>query len=157
VGVEVGQSIGTTAPSDETPAADAPAPASTSTVNRIARYKAGAGFTMYYDNPGIQLGLRHVEVEINGVLRNLFLTESRFNEETKKTDTTDDGLHGYAQVDLKVFLVETSSGKFGFKLSFNRGRLPPVYAEVKSFDFGFVIESGDDNGKANASTRQSRR
>jgi len=28
--------------------------------------------------------------------------------------------------------------------------LPPVYAEVKSFSFGFVIESGDDDGKATA-------
>ena len=53
-------------------------------------------------------------------------------------------------MDLKVFFVDTDKGRFGFKLSFNRGRLPPVYAEVKSFDFGFVIESGDDHAQNTA-------
>jgi hypothetical protein len=153
-GIEVGQVLGTTAPSTD-PAAPSP------TVNRIARYKAGGGLTVYYDNPGAQLPLQRVEVDINGVLRHLFLYESRFNAETKKTDTTDDGFHGYAQIALKVFFGETDAARFGFKLSFNRGRLPPVYAEVKSFDFGFVIESADDGnaiaarqgGPANRSAR----
>jgi hypothetical protein len=56
---------------------------------------------------------------------------------------------------VKVFFGETDAGRFGFKLSFNRGRLPPVYAEVKSFDFGFVIESGDNDGKASAERKAS--
>ena len=147
VGVEFGQGLGTAPPSGDTPP---PAGEVAQEVNRIARYKAGAGFTLYYDNPGTPLPLRRVEVDINGILRHLFLSESRFNTETKAIDMTDDGLHGYAQVDLKVFFAETDAGRYGFKLSLNRGRLPPVYAEVNSFDFGFVIESGDDDDTTTA-------
>lgn len=140
-GIEVGQSLGTTVPTPVDPEVEPE-------VNRIARYKAGAGFTVFYDNPGTQLPLRRVEIDINGVVRQLFLTESRFNNEANLTDLTDKGFHGYAQIDFKVFFVETIAGRYGFKLSFNRGRLPPVYAQVNSFDFGFLVESGDDNGQA---------
>ncbi len=140
-GIEVGQSLGTTVPEPTTPEGDPD-------VNRIARYKAGAGLTVFYDNPGTQLPLRRVEIDINGVMRQLFLSESRFNADTNLTDTTDNGFHGYAQIDFKVFFVETIAGRYGFKVSFNRGRLPPVYAQVNSFDFGFLVESGDDNGQA---------
>lgn len=155
-GFEAGQSLGTTAPPEETAPADgagAPDSASTPEVNRIARIKAGAGLTVFYDNPRAHVPLRRIELDVNAVLRHLFLIESRFNEETKKTDTTDDGLHGYGQVDLKVFFGETDAGRFGVKLSYNRGRLPPVYAQVNSFEFGFVIESGDGNGKAVTESR----
>jgi hypothetical protein len=148
-GIEVGQSVGTSVPDD--PAA--PDASTDPAVNRIARYKAGAGLTVYFDNSGVPLGIRRVEVEVNGVLRHLFLTESRFNEEAKQTDTTDDGLHPYGQVDVKLFVGESTAGRFGVKLSYNRGRLPPVYAEVKSFTFGFLIESGGDDAKANAERR----
>ena len=143
-GIEVGQSIGTTVPPPATPEGDPAEPE----VNRIARYKAGAGLTVFFDNPGTQLPLRRVEIDINGVMRQLFLTESRFNDATNMTDSTDKGFHGYAQIDFKVFFVETLAGRYGFKVSFNRGRLPPVYAQVNSFDFGFLVESGDDNGQA---------
>lgn len=91
-----------------------------------------------------------MELEVSEVLRQFFLTESRFNEETKQTDATDDGLHPYGQGDLKLFVGETDAGRFGVKLSCNRGRLPPVYSEVKSFTFGFLIESGGDTAKADA-------
>jgi hypothetical protein len=146
-GVEVGQSLGLTV---QTATAAPPDATATKPVNRIARYKAGAGFTMYYDNPGAQLPLRRVELDVNGVLRQLFLTESRFNADTKKVDTTTKGLHPYGQVDLKVFIGESTAGRYGFKLSFNRGRLPPVYAQVNSLQFGFVIESVDDDAQATA-------
>lgn len=72
----------------------------------------------------------------------------RFNDETNVTGMTDKGFHGYAQIDFKAFLVETRAGRYGVKPSFNRGRLPPVYAQVSSFDFGFLVQSGDDNGQA---------
>ena len=146
VGVELGQSLETTVPEPEAPADGTPA----KKVNKIARYKGGAGFTLYYDRPDSQVPLRRVELDFNGVARYLGYAESRFDKETKKIDVTDKGWQTYAQLDLKVFFGETDAGRYGLKLSFNRGRLPPVYSEVKSFSFGFVIESGDDDGKATA-------
>jgi hypothetical protein len=147
VGVELGQSLATTVPETGAPTADG---SEAEKVNKIARYKGGAGFTVYYDRPHAQIPLRRVELDINAVARYLGYAESRYNEDTKKIDITDNGWQTYAQVDLKVFFGETQAGRYGMKLSFNRGRLPPVYSEVKSFTFGFVIESGDDDGKATA-------
>jgi hypothetical protein len=148
-GIEVGQSLGTTVPGEPGEMPEIVSP----TVNRIARYKLGGGLTVYYDNPAAQFPLRRIEVDVNGVLRHLFLSESRFNDDTQRTDLTDDGLQGYAQVDLKVFFGETEAGRYGFKVSYNRGRLPPVYADVKSFDFGFIIESGGGDSRAVAVRR----
>lgn len=150
LGVELGQSLATTVPETGAPAADGVV---AEKVNKIARYKGGAGFTLYYDRPDTQLPLRRVELDINGVARYLAYAESRYNTDTKKIDITGDGWQTYAQIDLKVFFGETQAGRYGLKLSFNRGRLPPVYSEVKSFNFGFVIESGDDDGKATAERR----
>ncbi len=145
-GIEAGQSIGTTVLS-----AGTPEPA----VDRIARYKAGAGVTVYYENPVARSLIRRVELDANGVLRHLFLAESRFDAVTRTSAATDDGLHVYGQMDVKVFVAETSAGRYGFKVSFNRGRLPPVYAQVKSVDFGFLMESGDGDDGASAARRAS--
>lgn len=137
VGVEAGQSLGTGAV-DATTVPAAPAPQE---VNKIVRYKGGAGLTIYFDNPNAQIPLRRIALEANTVLRQLFRDETRFNGETKLIDTTDKGTHAYTQVDLKVFVAGTARTRYGFKVSFNRGRLPPVYAQVKSFDFGFLMET----------------
>jgi hypothetical protein len=59
-------------------------------------------------------------------------------------DRTDDGVRSYGQIDLKVFFGESIAGRIGFKLSYNRGRLPPVFADVKAFEFGFLLESAED-------------
>jgi len=56
----------------------------------------------------------------------------------------------YFQADAKVFLFETPSGRYGFKLSYNRGSLPPVYGSVSSFQFGFVIETTDGDTSKDA-------
>jgi hypothetical protein len=128
-GIELGRSVGASTPAE---------------VEWLARYKAGAGFTLHYDNPGAFLPVRRIELDANAVLRYLFADEARFNSETNLVDNTDDGAHSYTQVDLKLFFGQSIAGRYGFKLSFNRGRLPPVFAEVKSFEFGFLLESGDD-------------
>jgi hypothetical protein len=127
-GIELGRSVGVSTPED---------------VDWLARYKAGAGFTLYYDSPGF-LPVRRIELDANAVLRYLFADESRFNSETNSIDLTDDGAHSYSQVDLKVFFGVSIAGRYGLKLSYNRGRLPPVFAQVKSFEFGFLLESGED-------------
>ena len=128
-GLELGRSVGESTPDE---------------VDWIARYKAGVGFTVYYDNPGAVLPLRRIEFDANAVLRYLFASESHFNTDTNVVDRTDDGVRSYGQIDLKVFFGESIAGRYGLKLSFNRGRLPPVFADVNAFEFGFLLESGDD-------------
>jgi hypothetical protein len=111
----------------------------------IARYKTGAGFKIYYDNPTSALPIRRVDFDVNAVWRYLAVDELRFNPDTKAIDRTTDGGHGYAQFDLTLFLAESSSSLFGVKVSYSRGALPPVFATVRSVQFGFVLESNDDN------------
>ena len=98
-GVEVGQSLGTTA---ET----APALLRRRQPRRrwtIARY-GGARFTLCYDQPGHTTVAAAHRLDVNGVMRHLFLTESRFNTETKKIDTTDKGLTAYGAGGPEGFL-----------------------------------------------------
>lgn len=128
-------------PSDQTaPAGNG----SNKNVDWIARYKAGAGMTLYYDDPKSNLPLQRVELDISGVVRNLFFREAMYNRETRSIDETGKGFRGYGQVDLKLFVGQGPSGRYGVKLTYNRGSLPPVFARVKSFQFGFVFESKDD-------------
>jgi hypothetical protein len=90
VGFEVGQNLGTNVPEGSADTQGPPPPS----VNRIARLKAGGGLTVFFDNAGAQLSLRRLELEVSGVLRHLFLDESRFDEAAGTTSTTDDGVHG---------------------------------------------------------------
>src|SRR5438132_10003274 len=48
------------------------------------------------------------------------------------------------QADLKAFIFSNDQGRAGFKVSFIRGGLPPVFADTKAFRFGFVFETSDD-------------
>jgi hypothetical protein len=109
----------------------------------IVRYKAGGGVKWFYDAGATQFPVRRLDLDLNGIWRYLAVEELRFNTETDKLDRTTTGGRGYLQVDLKVFLAETSSGRYGFKASNSRGTLPPVFAPVRSFQAGFVIESID--------------
>jgi hypothetical protein len=109
----------------------------------IARYKAGGGFTVFYQAASPRIPLSRLDFEVDGIWRYLAVDELNFDVGTKKIDRTTDGGHGYLQVAMKAFFAETASGRFGIRASYNRGSLPPVFAAVRSFEFGFVIESND--------------
>jgi hypothetical protein len=111
----------------------------------IARYKVGAGMTFFYNDWSSSFPFRRVELDMNGVGRNLFFKETTYNSQSKTTDSTGKGIRGYAQVDLKLYVGQSDKARYGLKLSYNRGSLPPVFARVKSFQFGFLYESTDDN------------
>lgn len=66
-----------------------------------------------------------------------------WDEKAKAVNKTGKGIRGYGQIDLKVYLGESATALYGLKLSYNRGSLPPVFARVKSFQFGFLYESKD--------------
>ena len=110
----------------------------------IARYKTGLGFRLHYADPEGKTLLQRVELSGDGVLRDLFFNESMWDSKAKAVTRTGKGVRAYGQIDLKVYLGESDKGRYGLKLSYNRGSLPPVFAKVKSFQFGFLWESKDD-------------
>lgn len=132
-GAEIGRRLGTTATGTPSTKHD-----------WIARYKAGAGVSLFFRalQPS-RLPLSRVELDLHTMWRYLAFDELNFNTKTKAIDRTIDGGHAYGQLALKAFFADTASGRFGVKASCNRGSLPPVFAAVKSCEFGFVVESSD--------------
>jgi hypothetical protein len=107
----------------------------------IVRLKAGATLNAFWQNSR-QVGLlRRFELELAVVDRYLFLNEIHYDTATRTNSTIRDGNRYYAQADVKLFVAESKAGRFGVKVSYERGSLPPVYAPVNSFQFGFLFES----------------
>jgi hypothetical protein len=112
----------------------------------LARFKFGGVFTLFYKNRSEGPALfRRVELDLQAVNRYLFRREVQFDEETKANTTTDRGHKPWFQAGLKVYFTDPEEGsgglRSGFRLTYNRGSLPPVFADTKSFQFGFVLES----------------
>lgn len=112
----------------------------------LARFKFGGVFTLFYKNRSEGPALfRRVEFDLQAVDRYLFRREVQFDEETKANTTTDRGHKPWFQAGLKVYFTDPEEGsggmRSGIRLSYNRGSLPPVFANTKSFQFGFVLES----------------
>jgi hypothetical protein len=107
----------------------------------IARFKAGATLSSFWENPAAAGPLKRFELELGVVERFLFLKEIHYDAATKSNSTILDGSKPYFHADAKLFVAESSPGRYGVRISYNRGSLPPVYARVKSFQFGFLFES----------------
>lgn len=112
----------------------------------LARFKFGGVFTLFYKNHSEGPALfRRVQLDVQAVDRYLFRREVQFDKEKMTNTTTDRGNKGWLQADFKVYFTDPEEGsgglRSGFKLSYNRGSLPPVFANTKSFQFGFVLES----------------
>ena len=110
----------------------------------IARYKTGLGFRLHYEDVTGKGLLKRVELSGDSVLRNLFYDEAMWDSKAKAVTRTGKGVRAYGQVDFKVYLGESDKGRYGLKLTYARGSLPPVFAKVKTFQFGFLWESKDD-------------
>jgi hypothetical protein len=110
----------------------------------IARLKTGLGMTFFYEDWKSNLPVKRVDLDVNGVGRDLFCKEAMYDPTTKLDDLRGQGIRGYGQVDLKLYLGESDSARYGVKLSYDRGSLPPVFARVSSFQFGFLYETKDD-------------
>jgi hypothetical protein len=106
----------------------------------IARLKAGATLTLLYVNDGSARFLRRLEFEAGVVHRGLLVEEVRFDDVTQTNNTTDTGHRPYAQADLKAYFFETAGARYGAKISYAYGSLPPVYSKVSSVQFGFLFE-----------------
>jgi hypothetical protein len=136
--MELGYNVSRQPPAgSETPAIDP---------NWLARFKFGGVFTLFYKNHSEGPALfRRVELDVQAVDRYLFRREVQFDEDTKVNTTTARGHKPWFQAGLKIFFTDPEEGsgglRSGFKLTYNRGSLPPVFADTKSFQFGFVLES----------------
>jgi hypothetical protein len=146
VGLEAGYNLGK---ADEAAAAavDPNLALQLAEVDWITRFKAGAGFTLFYRNPESKLPFKRIEFDLQGVYRYLFNREVKFDETTKKNILTDRGHKPWFQGDLKFYMADTDRGRAGFKLTFNRGSLPPVFATTNSFQFGLIFETSEDEDK----------
>jgi hypothetical protein len=130
VGFEGGRNLGTESPVDEK--------------YTIARYKGGATFGLFWKAPNQATSLiKKITLEAQGVNRYLFRKESAYDETTKKAISVTEGRKHYVQADLKVYLASSPQGNYAFRVSFVRGGLPPVYADTKTFRYGFIFESSD--------------
>ena len=109
----------------------------------IARYKAGLGFRLHFEDRSNKSPIHRLELSGEGVARNLFFSEAMYNSKTKAVTSVGKGIRAYGQLDLKAYVGETDKGRYGVKLSVIRGSLPPVFARVKTFQFGFLWESKD--------------
>jgi len=141
-GVEIGQNL-----NKGNDAASMAGSANSNAVNSvdwIARYKFGAGFTLFYRNIKTRFLFKRVELDAQFVGRYLFKSEIMFDEATMKNISTTTGLKPWSQVGLNAYIADTPSGRFGFKLSYKKGSLPPVFSPTNSFQFGFLFETADD-------------
>ncbi|MCA1566314.1 MAG: hypothetical protein LC803_11880 [Acidobacteria bacterium] len=110
----------------------------------LARFKTGAVFNMFYQADNQNALLNRLDFEVQGVNRYLFKSESVFDETTQKANLIEKGNKYWLQADLKfLFGPRVQAGRVGFRASFRRGSLPPVYAFNKAFTFGIVFETSD--------------
>jgi hypothetical protein len=130
-----------------------------SRVDWIARFKAGGEFTLRLlpsakgDNWGVELNLGYVN-------RHLFRDEVFTQATTKDGMTTNKlvtvgrGDKAWRQADLKVFLFGDGMKRYGLKVSYNNGQLPPAFTPTKGFQFGMVVESSDDKQSGEPANNQ---
>jgi hypothetical protein len=114
-------------------------------VDWIARYKFGGVLSFLYRNRESLFPVKVVQFDVQAVDRYLFRREVMFDEATQMNVMTDKGHKPWVQADLKFYFTDPPRGgaglRSGIKISFNRGSLPPVFSQTRSFQFGFIFES----------------
>ena len=113
----------------------------------IARLKSGGTVTLRYNSASNNF-LSRIDLELNAVDRYLFLHELTTDPKTNTVTLLEKGNKYYAEGNLKFYFSKIGMGRPGFRVSFKRGFLPPVFAFTKAFDAGFFFESSDDKTAA---------
>lgn len=70
-----------------------------------------------------------------------------------KLVTVGSGNKAWRQADLKVFLFGDGTKRYGLKVSYNNGQLPPAFTPTRGFQFGMVVESSDDKQGGGAANK----
>jgi hypothetical protein len=116
-------------------------------VDWIVRGKIGTQATLRYNRRTSQtLPFQSLELNVAGVSRHLFRNELQYTAGTDKVDRVVTGWRPWAQIDLKLMLAENEKGRYGLKLTYQNGSLPPVFANTRAIQFGIVYESNDKTG-----------
>jgi hypothetical protein len=111
----------------------------------LVRLKSGLILELFYQAREEGSLLNRIEFDVQAVDRYLFKRESALDEATKKVVLTDNGNTYWIQSDAKFFFgPKTQFGRAGFRVSFRRGSLPPVYSFTKAFNLGIVFQSAAD-------------
>ena len=58
-----------------------------------------------------------------------------------------DGHRPWYEANLLIYVAEAPGGRYGFRLDYKNGSLPPNFVVVKTFQFGFVFETKDGEQK----------
>jgi hypothetical protein len=112
----------------------------------LARVKTGGVFTLFYQAINDRDFVNRVEFETQAVNRYLFTRETFFDADTSKNVLIDKGNKYWLQADLKfMFGAKVGPARIGFRASFQRGSLPPVYAFTKVFNFSVLFETSDED------------
>jgi|GEM_PF-3942331 len=148
-GTELGRNLSKPDPSAATPAS------ALSTVSWIARFMGGGQATLRYlpsDDTGANWG---IEGNIIYAYRHLFHNEV-FTDTTSgsKAITIGKGDKSWTEANLKVFLFGDEKARYGFRVSYSKGGLPPAFTPTRGFQYGFVIETTDDKTNGQPANKQ---
>jgi hypothetical protein len=116
----------------------------------LARVKSGGELNLIFKAASPNEPISRISLSAKALERYLFKDEATLDEMTKKVVMTDKGSKYWLQADLKVSTgIRVGVGRVGFKATFQRGFLPPVYNFVKTFKFGVIFETNDDDNSGN--------
>jgi len=112
----------------------------------VARFKAGANLTFFYDNAESPLPYKRIQLNLDTVQRFVFFKEP-YTPAANAMPVLADGHRPWYEANLLIYVAEAPSGRYGFRLDYKNGSLPPNFAVVKTFQFGFVFETKDGEQK----------
>ncbi len=112
----------------------------------LVRIKSALEARLFYDSKVDTSFLNRVEMSTSVANRFLLQDEIAYDAKTRKNVATANGAKPWVQVDFKIFAGPRIGGiRPGFKLTYQRGSLPPLYATTKVFTYGLVFESAEDS------------
>jgi hypothetical protein len=116
----------------------------------LVRGKTGGEFNLIFKAGDPNEPVSRIQFTAKALERYLFMDENTLDPVTKLAVVADKGSKYWLQADVKIGTgVKVGAGRVGFRASFQRGYLPPVYNYVKTFNFGVVFETNDDDNSKN--------
>lgn len=156
LGAEIGRNL-------QKPLAAAGTPdVTTSAVDWVRRGKAGGEFTLRLLPGGNSGNTWAVELTARTVFRRLWSDEVFIEEVTDEQGESvpqrigiGSGWKPWRQFDAKLLLFATENARYGLRLAYMNGSLPPAFKPTRGFTFGFVVETADDrsDGESASSDR----